>query len=135
MLTARVVRSSPVVAARVVRSYPVLAISTLATTLVVMFFTYFPGIHLTSTQLASVATIATAVAALIAAFLVTPVDLGVISGIVSTILVAATSFGLHLPNDQIAAVAAAIVAVLGYILHGHVSPASRPLGSHAVLIS
>lgn len=118
--------------ARLVRTYPVLTISTIATTVVVMFFTYFPGIHLTATQLSSVATIATAVAALVAAFLVTPANLGVIGGIISTILVAATSFGLHLSNDLIAAVTAAIVAVLGYVLHGHVSPASRPLGRRAV---
>ena len=111
--------------ARLVRSEPVVTIGAFVSTLVVMFCTYFPGIHLSSGELAAVATIATAVTALIAAFLVTPVNLAVISGTLSTILVAATAFGLHLSSDQIASLAAGVVTLLGFILRGHVSPAAR----------
>lgn len=107
-----------------IRREPVMTLSTTLSILVVMVLTYFPGLHLTSVELAASATITVAVTALVAALLVHPAHLAVISGAVSTILVAATAFGLHLTGEQVAAVASAVVAVLGYLLREKVTPVS-----------
>lgn len=99
-----------------------MSISTMASILVVMLLTYLPGIHLTSTELAASATITVAVTAIIAVFMVHPANLAALSGAISTILVAATAFGLHLTGEQTAAVSSAIVMVIGYLLREKVSP-------------
>lgn len=105
-----------------VRREPVLMVGTGLNTLIAMYFAFFPGIHLTAGQLAAVSTIATAITALVAAFLTKPANLGVINASLSTILVAAAAFGLHLDKGQIALVTSAVVAVLGYLLREKVSP-------------
>jgi len=92
------------------------------TTIVVGAFAFFPGLHLTPAEMAAVATIMVAVTSIVAAFLATPHNVGVISAGITTILTAAASFGLHLTPQGTAVATTAIVAVLGYLLREKLTP-------------
>lgn len=108
-----------------VRSQPVLVIGTLLNTLVIVFVTFvLPrfGIHPSALQVATVSTISTAVASLVTALLVRPMNVAVIHTAVVTILVAVAGFGLHLSAAEIAYLATGIVALLGYMAHEKLSP-------------
>lgn len=105
-----------------VRREPVLMVGAGLNALVLMYFSFFPGIHLTPGELAAIGTISTALCALVAAFLTTPANVGVIHASLTTILVAAAAFGLHLSDHQIAVVVTVIVTVLGYVHRMSVSP-------------
>jgi hypothetical protein len=105
-----------------VRREPVLMVGAGLNGLILMFFAFFPGFHLTSAELAAIGTISTALCALVGAFLTTPPNQGIISASISTILVAAAAFGLHLSPHTIAVVAAGIVTVMSYLLRHNVSP-------------
>jgi hypothetical protein len=82
------------------------------------------GLHLTATQTAAVATIATAVLAIATGALTRPVEVSVISGGLAAGLTAATAFGLHLTGSQIGATVTVLSLVLALILRQNVSPAA-----------
>jgi hypothetical protein len=103
-----------------VRHEPVMTAHVGLTTAVVMYAAFVP--HLTPAEMAAVATIVTALSALVSAFLTKPVNLGVIHAAIASGLVAAAAFGLHLSAPETAALATAIVSVLGYLLREKVSP-------------
>lgn len=94
------------------------------------------GVHASPTQTAAVATIGTALAAIITAFSTRPVSVPVITGAVSTIAVAAGAFGLHLTSAQIGAAVPVLGLVLSLVLRQAVTPlvtlrASRYKPEHA----
>lgn len=102
------------------RREPVMLISTLAPFAITILVSF--GLHLTPTQVAAVGTISTAVTALAAAALVTPVNIVGIGAAISTILVAAGAFGLHLTGAQISVYIGIITSVLGYLMREKVTP-------------
>lgn len=108
------------------RREPVMIIGTALNIIVIMFGAYIlPNwfhVHLTHDQYAALATISTAITALVASLLTEPVNLNVIHTSVATILVAAAAFGLRLSTAEIAQVAAAVIAVLGYLQREKVTP-------------
>lgn len=92
--------------------------------------------HASPGQTAAIATIATALAAVITAFSARPVSVPVITGAVSTIAVAAGAFGLHLTATQIGAAVPELGLILSLILRQAVTPlvtlrAQQPLPQHA----
>ncbi len=108
--------------AALVRQEPVLLSHVGLTTVVISALAFYPGLHLTPAEAASIATIATAVTSIAAAFLTAPANIGVVHTAVTTILVAAASFGLHLSASNVAVFTTVIVTVLGYLLREKVSP-------------
>jgi hypothetical protein len=112
-----------------VSSEPVLLAHVSLTTIVVGALAFFPGLHLTPAEMAAIATIATALTSIFAAYLAKPLNVGLISAGVTTILVAAAAFGLHLSPEGTAVATTAIVAVLGYLLREKLTPT---VGSPAV---
>lgn len=105
-----------------VRREPVMMIGAGLNSLILTYFSFFPGIHLTPGELAAIGTISTALCALAGAFLTTPANIGVIHASLTTILVAAAAFGLHLSDHQIAVAVSAIVIVLGWLHRSSVRP-------------
>lgn len=103
-----------------VRHEPVMVAHVGLTTAVVMYAAFVP--HLTPAEMAAVATIVTALSALVSALLTKPVNLGIIHTAIATGLVAAAAFGLKLDPAQTAALATGIVAVLGYLLREKMTP-------------
>lgn len=80
------------------------------------------GFRASPAQTAAVATIGTALAAIITAFSTRPVSVPVITGAVSTIAVAAGAFGLHLTSAQIGAAVPVLGLVLSLVLRQAITP-------------
>jgi hypothetical protein len=108
--------------ASLIRREPVLTAHVGLTTAVVSYLSFFPGVHLTPVELAAIATILTALTAGVSAFLTKPVSVSGIHTAVTTILVAATAFGLHLSTRDTAVTTTVIVTVLGYLLREKLTP-------------
>lgn len=86
----------------------------------------FGVFSLSSTQVAAVMTIATGVVTVANMFLVHE---WVVPGIVSAVttgLVAATAFGLHLSDHQVGVIGSALTIALSLLLRQAVTPVSKP---------
>lgn len=84
------------------------------------------GLHLTATQTAAVATIATGLLAIATGALTRPVEVSVITGGLAAALTAAVAFGLHLSGNQIGSLVTVLSLALALILRQNVSPAAGP---------
>lgn len=80
------------------------------------------GLGWSPDQVAAVSTIATAVLAGIAAFMVRPISIGAFGAAATTALTAAAAFGFDWTTDQIGLTVAMISIVLGLLTHQSVSP-------------
>lgn len=76
-------------------------------------------IHITSTQEAAVTTIATGVVALVTALRTTPFVLSAFAGALTTMFVAAATFGLHLSPEAIGIAVAIISTAVSLLLRGN----------------
>ena len=79
-------------------------------------------IHITSTQEAAVTTIVTAAVGIYTWWKTSPHAVSGLVAFISTIAVAATSFGLHLTSAQIGAGVAILSGVLALLFRQNVSP-------------
>ena len=84
-------------------------------------------IHISSTQEAAVTTIATALAGIYGWVMTKDHAASGLVAFISTIAVAATTFGLHLSSAEIGAGAAILSGVLALVLRQNVSPAAARL--------
>ena len=85
------------------------------------------GVRASPHQVAAVATIGTAVAAIVTAWMTRPVQVPVIIGAVTSIAVASAAFGLHLSAAEIGAAAPLVSLVVSLLLRQALSPvASLP---------
>ena len=80
------------------------------------------GFRASPAQTAAVATIGTAVVAIVTAFATRPVSVPVITGAVATIATASAAFGLHLTSAQIGAAVPVLSLVLSLVLRQAVTP-------------
>lgn len=86
------------------------------------------GLDLTQDQVSAVTVLATAVVAVVTAWMTRPVSVAAITGAVATALTAVAAFGLELTGDQIGATVTALSIVLALLLRQNVSPApARPV--------
>lgn len=81
-------------------------------------------VHISHTQEAAVTTIVTGLVALYTAFKTDNVTVSGFTGVLTTIAVAATAFGLHLSSQEIGAGVAIIGGIVGLLLRSSVSPAA-----------
>ena len=85
------------------------------------------GVRASPHQVAAVATIGTAVAAIVTAWMTRPVQVPVIIGAVTSIAVASAAFGLHLSAAEIGAAAPLVSLVVSLLLRQALTPvASLP---------
>jgi hypothetical protein len=105
-----------------VRQEPMMVIAAALNVVIIMLIAFYPSLNPTPTEMAAASTISTALTSAIAAFLVTPWNLGVINTAVSTILVAAAAFGLHMQPASIAIVTGSVSTLLSYLMREKVSP-------------
>ena len=80
------------------------------------------GVRASPHQVAAVATIATAVAAIVTAWMTRPVQVPVIIGAVTSVAVASAAFGLHLSSAEIGAVAPLVSIVVSLLLRQAITP-------------
>lgn len=88
-------------------------------------------LHVSSTQEAAITTIATALVTIYSAWRTRPVPASLFTGALTTIVVAAGAFGLHLSAPEIGALVAVISAVMSLVLRQNVTP-SNVVEGHTV---
>lgn len=81
------------------------------------------GLPLSTTQVAAITTIATALFATLTAAMTRPVDISAITGALATAAVAFGAFGLHLTADQIGEGVTVLSIGLALLLHQTITPA------------
>ena len=109
----------------ILRNEPMMALGSGLNVVVLMIAAFAPGLSLTPVQMAAVGTISTALTSASAAFLATPVQLGVINSAVTTTLVAAAAFGLHMTPAAIALAGGAVSSGLSYLMREKLTPSVR----------
>ena len=80
------------------------------------------GFRAPAHDVAAVATIATAVAGIVTAFLTRKVSVAAITGAITTIAVASAAFGLHLSSAEIGAIAPLVSIVVSLLLRQSQTP-------------
>lgn len=86
-------------------------------------------VGISPTQEAAVTTIVTGAVAIYTAIKTDNFTVSGFTGVLSTVLVAAAAFGLHLSSQEIGVGVAVIAGILGLILRQNVSPAATISGS------
>jgi hypothetical protein len=86
-------------------------------------------VGISHTQEAAVTTIVTGLVAIYTAIKTDNFTVTGFTGVLTTVAVAATAFGLHLSAQEISAGVAIISGVIGLILRQNVSPAAQVTGS------
>ena len=86
-------------------------------------------VHISTTQEAAVTTILTGAVAIYTAIKTDNFTVSGFTGALSTVLVAAAAFGLHLSSQEIGVGVAVIAGILGLILRQNVSPKATVSGS------
>lgn len=81
-------------------------------------------VHISSTQEAAVTTALTAAVAIYSAIKTRPFEASIFSGGLTTLVVAAASFGLHLPAADVGVAVTIISAVVGLLLRSNVTPSA-----------
>jgi hypothetical protein len=81
-------------------------------------------VHISSTQEAAVTTIATGLVGVFAWIKTTPHVVSGLVGVISTVAVAASAFGLHLSSAEIGAGAAILSGILALVFRSQVTPAA-----------
>jgi hypothetical protein len=107
-----------------IRREPIMTIAAGLSTAIITIFSFVP--HFTPVEVAAIATITTAVTALIAAFLTQPLNIGAIHAALTTGLVAAATFGLRLSPAETGAIASGIVIFLNYLAREKLTPVTPP---------
>jgi len=75
------------------------------------------GAHVSPHTVGAIDTIVAGVITLITLFTVRPVEIPAVIGVLTTITLALSAFGLHLTGTQVGATSAVVSIVLGVILH------------------